>query len=109
MRCLVAARIICIDRYIQICARGLAAVMERGSGRFSATTGTERAFDAPGPGDRLTSLLQVSAEAVHARPRFLRLFVVLLLGSEGDPPNRSSDLPQGTCTIWRYIFLRNSK
>jgi AcrR family transcriptional regulator len=62
----------------------LGAVMERGSRRFFAAADAARLPDAAEPRDRLAVLLQLSAQAVHAHPQFLRLFIVLLLGSEGE-------------------------
>jgi AcrR family transcriptional regulator len=62
----------------------LGAVMERGARRFFAATEPAR-FPAPDhPRERLASMLHLSAETIHAQPQFLRLFIILLLGSEGD-------------------------
>jgi AcrR family transcriptional regulator len=62
----------------------LGAVMERGSRRFFQATEAAQRSDATHPRERLSDLLQRSAREVHARPQFLRLFIALLLGSEGD-------------------------
>lgn len=62
----------------------LGAVMERGSNRFFAATDISRIEAQEQPRDRLTVLMQQSTEAVHAHPQFLRLYIVLLLGAEGD-------------------------
>ena len=62
----------------------LGAVMIRGSNRFFAATDIGRVEAAEHPRDRLGALLHASKEATHAYPQFLRLFITLLLGSEGD-------------------------
>jgi AcrR family transcriptional regulator len=62
----------------------LGAVMERGSRRFFAATDIRRVAAEDHPRDRLAALVQQSLEAIQAHPQFLRLFIVLLLGSEGD-------------------------
>ena len=62
----------------------LGAVMERGSRRFFAANDISRIPMPDEPADRLAAVLRTSSEAIHEHPQFLRLFIVLLLGSEGD-------------------------
>lgn len=67
----------------------LGAVMERGSRRFFEATDVTKLditrLAAPDdPRDRLALFLHHGARTIQANPQFLRLFIVLLLGSEGD-------------------------
>ena len=62
----------------------LGAVMERGSSRFFAATDVGLVLAQEHPRDRLAVLLQQAMAAIEVHPQFLRLFLVLLLGSEGD-------------------------
>lgn len=62
----------------------LGAVMERGSRRFFADVGEERPEPSDDPRERLHALLRRSIDAIRTHPQFLRLFMVLLLGAEGE-------------------------
>ena len=62
----------------------LGAVMERGSRRFFADVGAARDATSDDPRERLHALLQRSVDAIRTHPQFLRLFIVLLLGAEGE-------------------------
>ncbi len=62
----------------------LGAVMERGSRRFFTDVGATRLHLSDDPRERLHALLRRSVDAIRAHPQFLRLFMVLLLGAEGE-------------------------
>ena len=62
----------------------LGAVMERGAQRFFDDPTLAQGSDDPEPRHRLAVLLGNSAEIIAAHPQFLRLFMLLLLGSEGE-------------------------
>ena len=62
----------------------LGAVMERGSRRFFEATDVTKLAAPDDPRDRLALFLHHGARTIQANPQFLRLFIVLLLGSEGD-------------------------
>lgn len=62
----------------------LGAVMERGARRFFHDGGRPLGEQPDEPRERLGALLRRSAESIQAHPQFLRLFMILLLGSEGE-------------------------
>ena len=68
----------------------LAAVLERGARRFLTPGGPVPVGRAPDrPRDDLGELLRRSAAVLLAHPRFLRLYLMLLTGDEGDPAQRA--------------------
>jgi AcrR family transcriptional regulator len=62
----------------------LSAVMERGSKRFFAAGRPAAADQALAPRERLRRLMQLSSTSMREHAQYLRLFVLLLLGVEGD-------------------------
>src|SRR4051812_6996541 len=62
----------------------LSAVMERGSKRFFAATHPNADDQALCPQERLLRLVQLSSASMRDHSQYLRLFVLLLLGVEGD-------------------------
>jgi AcrR family transcriptional regulator len=62
----------------------LGAVMERGAQRFFATATPIQLDDRAAPRERLGRLLDQSTAAMRQHSQFLRLFIVLLLGAEGE-------------------------
>lgn len=62
----------------------LAAVMERGANRFFSDIAADMGLTDADPGTNLARLIRHSLETFGAHPEFLRLLMLLLLGSEGE-------------------------
>ena len=62
----------------------LGAVMERGASRFFEAGAAFTPPPGPDPREKLLALLRHSDATVREHPEFLRLFMLLLLGSEGE-------------------------
>jgi AcrR family transcriptional regulator len=62
----------------------LGAVMERGAQRFFAAASPTDLDERSAPRERLGRLLDRSTVGMRQHPEFLRLFIVLLLGAEGE-------------------------
>lgn len=62
----------------------LGAVMERGAARFFHDGAQPLPAEYSEPRDRLAAILRRSAAGIRAHPQFLRLLMILLLGSEGE-------------------------
>jgi hypothetical protein len=58
--------------------------MERGSRRFFAATASHRLDHSAEPRERLRQLWELSTASIGDHPQFLRLFLALLLGAEGE-------------------------
>lgn len=62
----------------------LGAVMERGATRFFTSITPTQLDGSAEPRDRVENLMGLSLTAIKEHPEFLRLFIFLLLGAEGD-------------------------
>jgi AcrR family transcriptional regulator len=61
----------------------VAAVMERGARRFFDQVARQLQITGEDPRERLGTVLSLSDQMISEHPQFLRLFMLLLLGSEG--------------------------